>query len=230
MEFTSLNLPLLVGAAIVDSVNPCAFGVLIFLLSYLLSTFKSTSRVLLHGLTYIFAVFLTYFAAGLVLLPVLRELGTISTVAYLVIGAIVILFGLLELKDVFWYGRGPTLAIMPAAAKRIEFYIKRVSKKLSTAFALGVFVALVELPCTGAVYLAVLSLMSLAGVTLKHAWFLVLYNLLFVLPLIIILLLVVKGKEAHKIEEWRLRHRSDMRLLTGLLLIGLGVWMIIYVF
>lgn len=224
-----LNLPLLIGAAVIDSINPCAFGVLIFLLSYLLSVFKDTRRVLLHGFVYILAVFLTYLAAGLVLLPVLRELGMISTVAYLMIGALVILFGLLQIKDAFWYGRGPTLAILPAAARRIEFYVKRVSQKLSTAFGLGVFVALVELPCTGAVYLAVLSLMSLAGVSLRYAWLLVLYNFLFVLPLIVILLLVAKGKAAHTIEEWRLRHRADMRLLTGLTLIGLGIWMIAYI-
>jgi len=224
-----LNLPLLVGAAVVDSINPCAFGVLIFLLAYLTSTFKEPRRVLLHGFVYIIAVFVTYLAVGLVLLPVLRQLGAISTVAYIVIGALVILFGLLELKDVFWYGRGPTLAIFPSAAKRIEIYVKHVSKKLVAAFGLGVFVALVELPCTGAVYIAVLSLMSLAGVTLKYAWFLVLYNFLFVLPLFIILFLVAKGREAHRFEEWRQRHKRDMRLLTGLVLIGLGIWMISYV-
>ncbi|OGC81560.1 MAG: hypothetical protein A2788_01805 [Candidatus Abawacabacteria bacterium RIFCSPHIGHO2_01_FULL_46_8] len=226
---TNLNLPIIIGAALIDSINPCAIGVLVFLLAYLLKTMKQPGMMLLHGLVYIFAVFLTYLAAGLLLLPIIQSLGNFSVVAYFVIAVLVILAGLIEIKDYFCYGKGISLNIGPAASKRIEMYVKKISNRLSTSFALGVFVALVELPCTGAVYLGILSLMALAGVEVSHIVLLVLYNIIFVLPLIVILWLFYGGVSAEAFEAWRKRHRGSMRLMTGLLLLLMGVWLILYV-
>ncbi len=229
MEITSLTIPILVGAAIIDSINPCAFGVLIFLLAYLFKTFKSRKLVLIHGLTYILAVFLTYLAAGLILLPIIKGLGGFSTTAYLVIGTLIIIAGLLSVKDFFFYGKGPSLRIFPKASKRIEIYIKHITGSLFTSFFLGVFVALVELPCTGAVYLAVLALVSLAGLTMNNFLLLVIYNLIFVLPLVVILVIIYRGGKIEKIEQWREKYKPGMRLATGLVLIGLGIWMIAFI-
>ncbi len=229
MEITSLTIPILVGAAIIDGINPCAFGVLIFLLAYLFKTFKSRKLILIHGLTYILAVFLTYLGAGLILLPIIKGLGSFATTAYLVIGTLIIFFGLLSVKDFFFYGKGPSLGISPKAAQRIEIYIKRITGSLFTSFFLGVFVALVELPCTGAVYLAVLTLISLAGLTINNFLFLVIYNLIFVLPLVVILVMIYRAGKIEKIEQWREKYKPHMRLATGLVLIGLGIWMIVFI-
>lgn len=219
-------LPILIGAAIVDSINPCAFGVLIFLLAYLAKTINKPRKLLIHGLVYIFAVFLTYLVAGIALLPIISGLGKTSLTIYALIGGLIIGAGLLELKDFFWYGRGLTLALIPGAAQRLKIYSRKISSSLHGAFGLGVFVALVELPCTGAVYLAILSLISLAGVSFSAIALIVLYNIIFVLPLIAILFLVYKGAELDKLELWRVKYRRLMRLAIGLTLIGLGGWMI----
>jgi len=229
MEVTSLTIPILIGAAIVDSINPCAFGVLIFLLAYLFKAFDSRKKVLIHGLVYIGAVFITYLVAGLVLLPIISQFGRVSTVAYIVIGIILLVFGLLEIKDFFFYGKGPSLGILSSASKRIEMIIKHVTGKLSTSFFLGVFVALVELPCTGAVYLGVLALISLAGLNANNLLLLILYNFLFVLPLIVILFLIYRGGQTDKFENMRKKYRRYMRLAIGLLLMVLGWWMIAFV-
>lgn len=218
--------PILVGAAVVDSINPCAFGVLIFLLAYLTKTFKNPNRMLVHGIVYIVGVFVTYLAAGLILLPIIRQLTGFSSTAYIVIAILIIIAGLVEIKDVFWYGRGFSLAIRPSDAERIKMYVKKISTKLSTAFGLGVFVALVELPCTGAVYLAVLTLMSFSGVSLNHITMLILYNVIFVLPLFGILFAMYRGVGDKKMHAWREKHKKLMRLLTGVVLIGMGIWMI----
>lgn len=223
-----IQLPILVGAAIVDSINPCAIGVLIFLLAYLAKSTKSPQKILLHGLTYIFAVFLTYLLVGIFLLRVISGLGQISLTIYAILGLLVILAGLLELKDFLWYGKGPSLVLLPGAAERIKMYSNKISSSVGGAFGLGVFVALVELPCTGAVYLAVLSLMALSGVTLQPILLLILYNIIFVLPLIIILLAVSRGTNSEVIEAWRKKHRHLARAIIGLTLIGLGAWMIWY--
>lgn len=220
--------PILIGAAIVDSINPCAIGVLIFLLAYLAKNAKNPGKILIHGLVYIFAVFLTYLVAGIFLLRVISGLGQISLTFYAVLGLLVILAGLLELKDFFWYGKGPSLALLPGAAERIKLYSNKISSSAGGAFGLGVFVALVELPCTGAVYLAVLSLMALSGATLQPILLLVLYNIIFVLPLIIILFAVSQGTNSEVIEVWRKKHRHLARAIIGLTLIGLGAWMVWY--
>ena len=224
-----VNLPIIIGAAVIDSINPCAFGVLIFLLAYLAKTAKKRIWMLINGLIYIAAVFITYFAAGLILLPILKEMRSFSLWGYGVLGTIVLAAGLLELKDYFFYGRWFSLSIMPGEVDRIEKYVKRVSQKPTTAFILGVFVALVELPCTGAVYLAVLAMMTLSGVTISHIWMLVLYNIIFVLPLFLILFAVYKGTSTDKFEKWRQTHKKIMRLITGATLIALGLWMILTV-
>lgn len=217
-------IPILVGAAIIDSINPCAFGVLIFLLAYLTKTASKKAKLLLHGLTYIFAVFLTYLIAGLLLMPLIGSLGRASVITYGVIGIIVIIFGLLEIKDFFWYGKGPSLALLPGAAQRIKMYVGKITGSVYSAFLLGVFVALVELPCTGAVYLAILSLMSLTGTNAQSVTWLVVYNLIFVLPLVVILLAFYRGMDAEVLENLRKKHRHLMRLAIGLLLLGMGGW------
>jgi len=220
-------IPVLIGAAVVDSINPCAFGVLIFLLAYLTKTAgNNKTKLLVHGLAYIVAVFLTYLIAGLILMPIIGSLGRISTTLYGVIGSIVILFGLLELKDFFWYGKGPSLQLLPGASKRIKMYVNKISGSLFSAFSLGVFVALVELPCTGAVYLAILSIMALSGTNAATIGWLITYNVIFVLPLIVILLAFYKGMTAEQLEAWRTKNRHYMRLAIGLLLLFLGGWMI----
>ncbi len=221
---TNIDIFFLIGAAVIDSINPCAFGVLIFMLSYLAKTAKH--KMLYHGSVYILAVFITYLVAGWLLLPVIRQFAIWSVYFYYIIAAIIFLAGLIELKDFFWYGKGISLSIFPSEARRIKAYVKHVSEKTSSAFALGVFVALVELPCTGFMYLAVLTLMQRAGLNIENFSLLVLYNVIFVLPLFVILFAVASGKELKEIEAWRHKHKHLMRLLIGLALVILAVWMV----
>lgn len=223
-----ISLPIIVGAALIDGINPCAFGVLIFMLAYLAKTAKK--KMLANGLVYIFFVFLTYLVCGLILLPIIRSLAGFSVISYYVIASLVGLAGLLEIKDYYWYGKGFSLTIFPSEAERIKKYVKHVGERWYTSAFLGVFVALVELPCTGAVYLAVLALMSLSGLTTGNFTFLVIYNLIFVVPLVIILVLVCRGIHWRKFETWRQKHKGIMRLFTGILLLVLGFWMIEFTF
>ncbi len=219
-----LSWPIIVGAALIDGINPCAFGVLIFMLAYLAKS--DGDKMMRNGIIYILAVFLTYLAAGLLLLPIIRSLGQFSVISYIVLAIIILIAGLLEIKDFFFYGRWFSLSIAPDEAERIKMYVKKVGSKWYTAFGLGVFVALVELPCTGAVYLAVLALMSMSGLSLTNWSYLIIYNLIFVAPLFVILWTVCRGLNVNKVREWQERNKKYMRLITGIALIGLAVWML----
>lgn len=226
---TGIDLPTLsivITSALIDSINPCAIGVLILMVSVILSGKGSVKRLLLLGGLYIFAIFMTYLIAGLGLIYFLSSIPLwVTEYLSLAVGTLVIIAGLLELKDYFWYGKGFSLQIPPYFANKIHEYSKRVT--IPGVIFLGVFIAGVELPCTGAPYLAIITLLSLNFNT-QAFMLLVLYNILFVAPLIIILFLVAGGVEVSKIKNWKEGNKHYMRLGIGALLIALG-WLLILI-
>lgn len=227
---TNLNIYVLIGAGLIDSINPCAIWVLVFLLTYLVKTAKTAKSILWHGLVYLLAVFLTYLIAGILLLPVIQTMRNFSVNAYLAIAALIFIFAIFEFKEYFSPGKTSILEIPPKYSQMIDKYKDRMLNNYGFTFFLGAFVALVELPCTGAVYLAVLSLMSMSGVSMSNITLLILYNIIFILPLIVILILFYRGMESDKITGWVDKHKWHMRLATGILLVVLAAWMVKFAF
>ncbi len=218
----NITVPLIIGSAAIDSLNPCAFAVLIFLILYLMSV-KNKRKMLLIGLVYISIVFLVYLLSGLGLLSFIQSVH-ITKVFYYLTACLSIVLGLINLKEIIWAGKGFTLAIPDSKKAILNKYIKKAT--LPAAIILGVLVALFELPCTGGVYLAILSLLAE-----KHSWlsalvYLIIYNLIFVLPLLIILFAVYFGLSPEKVNEWRKENKKWMRLCIGLFLIALGAIML----
>ena len=227
----TLTLPLVIGAALADSINPCVFGVLIFLLAFMTKMFKKKRQMLMAGLLYTAVVYATYLILGFGLIEVTVSLDIANSV-YLVGATLAIIAGLLELKDFFWYGKGFSLQLIPGAAKRITSYTSKIEKmyRKNTKWGfvmialLGVFVVLVELPCTGAPYFAILSLLAENSYA-EAVPYLLLYNLIFILPLFVIIGLAYAGK-GEGLEGWRMKYRGVMRLGTGIFLLALGAYMI----
>ncbi len=228
-----LTLGLVIGAALVDSINPCVFGVLIFLLAYMTKVFrKNMKRMLLAGLIYITAVYVTYFLIGMGIFTLAYTAG-IAKPFYRLAAVIAIFAGLFEIKDFFRYGQGFSLKILPGGSQRIKKYTKAMQKletthpimSLAVAAALGVLVVFIELPCTGAPYLAILGMLS-SGAYAAGIPLLLLYNLIFILPLFIIIGMVYAGHSSKRMEKWRKESRGLMRLGVGLFLLALGLYMI----
>lgn len=216
----------LISAAI-DSINPCAIGVLILMVSVLLGNKKSVGRMLGLGGLYIFAIFITYLLAGLGLIFFLKSIPiVVAEYLSLAVGALVIFAGLLEIKDFFWYGRGFSLQIPGRLAQKIHEWSSSKTTVAGVMF-LGAFVAGVELPCTGAPYLAIITILSI-NFNFQAFLLLVLYNVIFVAPLIIILLIVAGGAKLSSVKKWKEDNKGRMRLFMGLLLIALG-WLLILI-
>ena len=224
-----LHLPtlgLVLGAAAIDSINPCAIGVLILMISVILGGHKSVGKMLLLGGLYILAIFVTYLLAGLGLLYFLGSIPLFVTeYISITVGTLIVLFGLVEIKDYFWYGRGFSLSIPAVFANKIHKLSKNIT--IPGVILTGVFVAGVELPCTGAPYLAIITVLSLNFDFIAFLM-LVLYNIVFVLPLLVILILVAAGTKLPAIKAWKQEARGFMRLAIGLLLVGLG-WLLILI-
>ena len=215
------------ATAAVDSINPCAIGVLVLLIATLLGLAKDRKKMLTVGLIYITAVFVTYLAAGFGLLLVIQKLNIAEELSLLV-GGLVVLLGLIEIKDFFWYGKGISLQISPKRAKQVKKYIENVS--IPGAVFLGMFVAAVELPCTGGPYLAITTLLAKIGFGWNVFWLLVLYNFIFVLPLIVILMMVYFGVNTETVKSWKNEQKKWMRLIMGLVMVALGIALMLFAY
>ena len=220
------TLSIVIISAAVDSINPCAIGVLILMVSVVLSGKGSMRKLLFLGSLYIGAIFVTYLVAGLGLIYFLSSVPLyVAEYLALLVGSFVIIAGLLEIKDFFWYGKGFSLQIPPVFAAMIHKYSQNVT--VPGVIFLGCFISAVELPCTGAPYLAIITLLSL-NFDIYAFMLLVLYNIIFVLPLIIILLLVAGGMKVSKIKKWKQANKGYMRFAIGFMLVALG-WLLILI-
>lgn len=218
-------LPIVVATALVDSINPCAIGVLILMISTLLALSHNRKKMLLIGMIYIAAVYVTYLAAGIGLLYFIQKLNIAEPLSIFV-GGLIIILGLIEMKDFWWYGKGITLSIPAKRAHQIEKYVKHVT--MPGAIILGIFVAAVELPCTGGPYLAITTFLAKIGFNMKVFALLLFYNVIFVLPLVVILILVYFGMSVKKIQNWKQKEKKWMRLFTGIVMVLLGILLILW--
>ena len=220
-----LTFPVIVVTGLIDSINPCAIGVLIFLISTLLALSKNIRRMLLVGFIYIAAVYITYFLAGLGLIWFIQKWDIVEEVG-LTVGFLIIILGFIEIKDFFWYGRGFSLGINPRYMERIKKMARHAT--IPGVILLGFFVAAVELPCTGGPYLAITAYLAAHPFSLRAFGYLAFYNFVFVLPLLVIILAVYFGTRIKAIQNFKQNYRRWMRLAMGLLMIGLGILLILY--
>ncbi len=226
VDITLPTWPVVITTALIDSINPCAIGVLVIMIATLLKLSHDKNKMLKIGLIYISTVFLTYLAAGFGLLTIIQKFPGISIYLGWLVGVIVILMGLIEIKDFFWHGKWISLQIPKKHAKTIMEKMNNLTA--GGSIFLGIFVAAVELPCTGGPYLAITTALAKLGMSWSIFWLLVVYNFIFVLPLIVIMLMVYFGTNPDKIRNWKDDKKRWMRLFTGILLIGLGVLLILF--
>lgn len=222
----SLSLGAIIAAALIDSINPCAFGVMVFLSTYLAAV-GSKGRLLKVGLIYILTVFTVYLLAGLGILSFLASFSGMTLWIYRIAGAVLIIGGLINVKELFWYKQGISLQISEKRKPMIEKFIYKTS--IPAAIVLGFLVAAFELPCTGQVYLGILAILSnaLAGAKLLGFIWLFIYNLIFVAPLIIILLLFYFDKKTNWFTNMPDSRKKWLRFFMGLGMLALGLLMIL---
>lgn len=222
----SLSLGAIIAAALIDSINPCAFGVMVFLVTYL-GAVGSKGRLLKVGLMYVVTVFLTYLLAGMGLLRFLSSFSEVTIWIYKIAGLFLIIGGLINIKELFWYKKGISLQISEKQKPLLEKFIYKTS--IPAAIVLGFLVSAFELPCTGQVYLGILAILAKSVVSFKMLGFvwLFIYNLIFVAPLIIILLLFYFDKKSNWFTNMPDNRKKWLRFFMGLVMLALGLLMIL---
>lgn len=218
-----ISLPLVIITGAIDGINPCAIGVMIFLAAFLMMVSSSRKRIFKVGGVYIISVYITYLLAGIGLLYILQSLSFIRDIVIWAFAAILVVGGIINIKDYFWYGKGVSLKIPESKKKKVQAWITKAS--VPSAIILGFLVSAWELPCTGGVYLGILALMSNTLTKMQAFWYLLVYNILFVMPLIVILFLFAYGMTEETLKSWLDKHKKTMKLAMGIIMIILAVVM-----
>jgi cytochrome c biogenesis protein CcdA len=214
----SLSPGLVILAALADSANPCALSVLIFLLISMAAA-ENRKRLLLTGGAYVTAVFLFHLFMGIGLFSIV-SLSGLSKIFSLFGGGAALILGLITIADVV-RNRDQYLLSIPAAGKGlIGRYIRQAS--LPAAVVLGLLAGVLGFSCTGGIYISILALMGKSLSIAGGLPYLVLYNIIFVLPLVVVTLLVSYGIPLERAEQWRSDNRRILRLAIGLIMIALG--------
>ena len=220
-----ITIPAVLGAAAVDAINPCAFAVLIILLTTILGS-GNKKRALYSGIAFALAIYLSYFLMGLGFYTAIQGAGVTSTF-FTVVAIFAILLGILNLKDFFWYGKGILMEVPRKWRPKMKKLIKSVTS-IPGAFVMGFIVSLFLLPCTSGPYLVILGLLAETTTRSYALFLLLLYNLVFILPMLIITFLVYFGlTTTTKAEKWRQDKLKILHFIAGIILILLGMGMLL---
>jgi cytochrome c biogenesis protein CcdA len=231
LSWAPITLPTIVIAGLADGINPCAFTILLLFAAAIASIYGGIggtgsgamrARLFLYGGTFILAIFVTYLILGTGLLRASTALTQNHIGARL--GALAAVFlGLWMIKDYFVPGWGPRLSAPVGIGKLIHTWGQRAS--LTAMFGLGGLVGLCTVPCSGAVYLVVLSMLALQPSFIQSYLYLVLYNIMFVVPLVAILVAASARPALHRLAYWNSHYRERVRLILGssVVLLGLGI-------
>lgn len=215
----------LVPAAIWDSINPCEFAIMFILLQTVLKTQKSVSKVILVWSSFILAIFLSYL---LMWLGLYKALANIENTAILKIVAwsLWIIIWLASLKDYFWYGKWFKLEVPDSWRPTMRKLIKWIASPI-WAFFIWILISLFLLPCTSWPYITILWMLSSKSQEIGNWWYiyLLIYNLIFILPMILIMFLVISWKrEVSELKELKELNVEIMHLITWIIMIILWIY------
>lgn len=218
-------LPLITISALLDSINPCAFSVLLLTIAFLISVGRLRSSIMSIGGAYIAGLFTVYFLIGVGLVQVLHLFNTPHVMAKIGAGLLLVL-GVVNLIAARFPSLGIQIRLPQSLNAVMAGWIKNAS--LPTAFLLGALVAICEFPCTGGPYLTAVGLLHDKATAWSGFGYLILYNLIFILPLVIILILAGDSNVVGKLEQWEQDNKKRMRIGTGIAMIILGVFIFFF--
>ena len=218
-ETPALSLYMVVFAALVDSANPCGLSVLVFLLISMAAA-GDRIRILLVGSVYIAAMFLFHLFVGIGLFSALALSGLTKPFS-LIGGAIALILGIITLADILRNKETFLLSIPESGKGLLGTNIRKAT--LPAAFILGILAGLLGFSCTGGIYISILGLMGRDMTVMAGLPWLVLYNLVYVLPLVLVTLLVTYGLSPKRADRWRTEHKRSIRVIIGVVLVALGL-------
>jgi cytochrome c biogenesis protein CcdA/glutaredoxin len=238
-RFRNMGWFAVVAAGLIDGINPCAFATLIFFVSYLTLSRRTGKEVLFVGGAFTMGVFIAYLAVGLGLYQILElvsgTLDVIAKVVYVLTGVFCLVLAVLSFLDYQKARQGEVsdmLLKLPAPLrKRINATIRKgrsSTNYIIGAFVAGILISFLELACTGQVYLpTIIFVSSIPELRLRAILYLIIYNLLFILPLVVIFILVYFGTTSKDLTQFLQKNASWVKLGMSIVFVALGVWLFV---
>ncbi len=214
----------LIGAAFLDASNPCALAVLILLLATVIAA-KGKKHALLSGLMFSLAIFLSYLLMGV---GIYRAIAVFNISKYLSlgVGVLAILIALANFKDVFWYGKFFIMEVPLSWRPKMQEIIKKATGPWS-AFGIGFLVSLFLVPCASGPYVVILGMLAEKVNLAKTFTLLLLYNFIFVLPMLLITVgMYFFNTKLGKLEKWRKGNLRLLHALAGAIMLAVGAYLI----
>lgn len=219
----SVTIPIVITSGLLDGLNPCAFGVLLSFVAVILASVALTTdprpRLWRAGGVYVAGMFLTYLLLGLGIVATV-SLFTATHLPIRLMGFVVVMMGLWALKDVVLPGVGVPLA-MPA---RWHSVVRQAISRTTPAglFTAGALVGLCTLPCSGAIYMGVLAIIAREPLPVRLSY-LILYNVMFVAPLVVLLAFVANRLVLNRIAHTFLQRKALVKAIVGVVTVVLGL-------
>lgn len=243
LAFKKFTFWAIVGAGLIDGINPCAFAVIVFFISFLTVYKYNRREIILVGTAYCFAVFCAYLLLGLGVFKFLYAMRGFSYVIkgfYILTAGLCLLFFVCALYDFWLYFKtkkadGMLLQLPHGLKVRIHkimgFFLRDKNKSALrltlAALAVGFGVSLVEAVCTGQVYVPTCVLiMQDPAFRVRAVFYLVLYNLMFIVPLIAVFVLALTGYESKGFNDFLKKHLGLTKLLLCAVFLGLFVLLV----
>ncbi len=239
-RFKNMGLFTIILAGLIDGVNPCAFATIIFLIAFLSTLGKKEEETLLIGITYSAVVFLVYFSIGLGLLKFVGILKITNIIGKIILGVVALLaisFGIISFYDYIKLKRNEVgevkLQLPRFIKKNIHSVIreKMGKKNLFIAAAVcGFFISVSEFICTGQIYLPTLIFVSrVPELQIKAILYLIIYNIAFIIPLIIVFVATYKGMKSTAINKFWRDKVKFVKLTTSFFFVFLGLFISYYI-
>lgn len=223
-----ISLPILTAAALTNGLNPCGIGMTVTFLGYLLifGQTKEKRGLLKIGAVYVLAVFLTYLMTGLLFYGLafyMQRLWLASIFKY-ILGGLITLAGLIQLKDVFLPDLPIHLRMSMGGFERISKLMGKAS--LPVAFLVGFLTTAFSTPCMMPLYIGTAAVIARSGLPMGAVLgYFLYYNLIFILPMIVVWVAMTAGKEVVEMKEISHKTEKWARLVLGLFMIGIGLWL-----
>ena len=237
-RFQKLGWVAILLAGLVDGLNPCAFATIIFFVSYLALSGHKGKQILLTGASFTIGVFLAYLLVGLgfyKVLDLIKEyMNILSKIVYGLTALFCLILAILSIRDYFKTRHGDlddmALKLPEPLRKRINATVRGGRKSSSyylSAFVVGLVVSILELACTGQIYLPVIiSMSTLPELRGKAVLFLLLYNLMFIVPLIIVFILAYFGTTSKDLTAFLKKHAAAVKIGMAIVFLALAIWLI----
>lgn len=237
-RFSAFGTLAIAGAGLLDGINPCAFATIVFFISYMSLVGRERKEMLIAGGAFAAAVFVTYLLMGmgaLKFLSFLNEFSVIAKCVYLLAAIGTFTLAFLSLYDAIKAKRGKVNEMSLQLPKSLKLRIHKVIREQTRtsgviigAVVIGFAISALELVCTGQVYLPTITFVMGVEEMRGHALsYLVLYNLMFVTPLLFVFGFVYWGTTSIQLGGVLQRHLMPVKVGTSFLLLALGAWLLL---